>query len=80
MLRILQINTSLILNSLRLGETTVIGEEHTRRTKTFVYGVKYFFQVDVCRRKYKETEIIWKILCGFSSFKKYSAVTALGKG
>jgi len=60
MLRILQISASPILNSLRLGETTVIREEHRRRTKALVYAVKYFFQVDVCRRKYTETEVIWK--------------------
>lgn len=47
-------NVSVILNSLRSGETTVIKEEPRKRTmKTSISAVKYFSQVGVCRRKHK---------------------------
>lgn len=45
---------------MRSEETTVTKEEHGERTmKTSRSAVKYFFfRVDVCRRKYKEIEVI----------------------
>lgn len=46
---------------MRSDEATVTKEEHLERTmKTSRSAAKYFFffQVDVCRRKYKEIEVI----------------------
>lgn len=43
---------------MRSDEATVTKEEQGERTmKTSRSAAKYFFQVDVCRRKYKEIEV-----------------------
>lgn len=77
MLRILQMNVSVILNSLRPDETTVTREEHRETMKTSRYTVIFFFssgclQKEVQRDrsnlgKRKQNKAIL-VHCGFSLF------------